>query len=322
MNSAKLFISHSSKDSFVYEPFVRFMTAVGIPEKQILCTSMPGTHIRSGELLYEKLRDMFNHENLLFVMLLSPNYYASTICLNEMGAAWVKQIDTQFFILPGLSFKEVEGVIREGEKLGISLADWDQMTIERLYDFKQSIEEKFQIAIEERLWTREQDRFLEQIKQNADTRTNHFEMQNAEAYCIGETKHDAWKIIKSGFSEIEASLQFSRTPAELCSLVFHPSSLDWSNYARKEKRLCFGIAARSGPVIVNVELDLYHGRRKRYPIVILPKKMDCGIPLSKFSNILTDWTEVNQICFVFHREEMTDPSETIWISIQDLRVED
>lgn len=325
MKKTELFVSHSSKDFLVYDSFVQFMANVGVPRERIFCTSTPGTHIYTGSSLYKELRKRFNNENMIFIMLLSNNYYSSVVCLNEMGAAWVKQVDTQFFILPGFSFDKVEGVVKEDEKTGISLADINEMTVERLYDFKHMIEQRFGFRIEERLWEREREAFLRQVKKYAVTVSslNKINMKEVEKYCIGEFEHNAWKILKKEPSFIEADLNFDQTNAELCSIVFRPSSFEWTQYFKDNMNLCFSAAApnSSYPLLVDVEIDLYDHKRKPYLAVISMEKNDYRIPLNQFSNNLMDWTMVSQICFVLHRARIADTAQTVKIIVENIRIE-
>lgn len=112
MDKATLFISHSSKDALVATAFSDFMTHIGIPSSQITCSSAFGTHILTGTPLYSMLHQALSRDNVFFLMLLSDNYYSSAVCLNEMGAAWIKDLESLFFILPGFSFEKVKGVAR------------------------------------------------------------------------------------------------------------------------------------------------------------------------------------------------------------------
>lgn len=43
--------------------------------------------------------------------MLSKNYHDSYMCLNEMGAAWVKKAKYQSILLPGFNFPDIQGAI-------------------------------------------------------------------------------------------------------------------------------------------------------------------------------------------------------------------
>lgn len=64
MNTAKLFIGHSSKDEVIVNAFVRFMRGISIDERNIICSTTPGTQIKTGAPLYESLRNILNEENI------------------------------------------------------------------------------------------------------------------------------------------------------------------------------------------------------------------------------------------------------------------
>ncbi len=125
MESAKIFISHSSKDKLVVDALVELLIRAGINESDILSSTTPGTHLRTGNGLYTELRHILNKDNLFVIFLLSENFYESAVCLNEMGAVWIKDAKFQYMVLPGFSFEKIRGVIRQDERLGISLAPID-----------------------------------------------------------------------------------------------------------------------------------------------------------------------------------------------------
>ena len=54
-----------------------------------------------------------DNDNLFFIMMLSKNYYKSSVCLNEMGAAWVKQSAYQSILLPGFQYTKIEGAVNQ-----------------------------------------------------------------------------------------------------------------------------------------------------------------------------------------------------------------
>ncbi|MCI8347780.1 MAG: hypothetical protein HFJ12_07580 [Bacilli bacterium] len=62
MANYKLFISHSSKDKNIVEAFVDFMYKVGLTEKDIVCTSVAGTHIPIRKDIYKELNNLLSDE--------------------------------------------------------------------------------------------------------------------------------------------------------------------------------------------------------------------------------------------------------------------
>ncbi|WP_427125065.1 toll/interleukin-1 receptor domain-containing protein (plasmid) [Priestia megaterium] len=110
----KIFISHSSKDEVICSAFVELLETIGIADDIILYTSSPRHGIPGDRDIFNYLRDHLSDGITVFYML-SDNYYNSTYCLNEMGAAWVAQNDFSTFLLPNFS-GEIEGVIDRNKK--------------------------------------------------------------------------------------------------------------------------------------------------------------------------------------------------------------
>ncbi len=317
MDKATLFISHSSRDALVATAFSDFMTHIGISSSQIICSSAFGTHILTGAPLYSMLHQALSRDNVLFLMLLSDNYYSSAVCLNEMGAAWIKGLESLFFILPGFSFEKVKGVVKENEPIGISLAPINRMTTERLYDFKQSIENKFGIQIESRLWEREREIFYQKVRQYSDEICPPVYMDEAEGFCIDEYEHNGCRIVKKESTRVSADIDFSLTKSELCSIVFPTYIHNWTQFAKSKKCLCFS-AASSSVTPVNAEIELALKRRKKYPIVITNRRNDYCIPLKEFSKNSSDFFAVQEICFLFYRNNIAADKNVIEIDICDI----
>lgn len=320
MDNATLFVSHSSKDFLVATAFTDFMISIGVPASQITCSSTPGTHIRTSDPLYEKLRQALLKDNVLFIMLLSKNYYASTVCLNEMGAAWIRGLDSLFFVLPGFSFEKVSGVIKEHEPIGISLASINVMTTEQLYDFKQTIEKKFNINIEGRLWERERVKFYEVVKQYATQTSQLVCADDVMGLCIGENKHDGCKIIKRDPTLVKAKIDFSLTKADLCTIVFPTYIRDWTQFFNNNKHLYFNMFC-SSDVPIKAEIELTTIGKKKYSILTAIQDTSYCIPLKSFSKISEDFTSVREICFSFHSTGRQSVEDKFEIEISNIYID-
>lgn len=91
----KIFISHASADKVVIDGFVDVIQSGGnISVDDIFCSSVDGCEIDTGEKFIEVIVSKLTAADLVILML-SPNFYASSFCLAEMGAAWA--IATQVF---------------------------------------------------------------------------------------------------------------------------------------------------------------------------------------------------------------------------------
>lgn len=49
----------------------------------------------------------------IFVLFFPDNYYSSPVCLNEMGAAWVRKADSLNFILSDFDFSDMRYVVNK-----------------------------------------------------------------------------------------------------------------------------------------------------------------------------------------------------------------
>jgi hypothetical protein len=104
--SRSVFISHAVADKPLVEAFVRFLEdAIGVAEDEIFCVSIPGMGIPTGTPFVNYIRDEMERPALV-IMLITPNYLASSFCQGEMGAAWIKG----HRIVPPATFADVTGV--------------------------------------------------------------------------------------------------------------------------------------------------------------------------------------------------------------------
>ncbi len=100
----QIFMSHASNDYSIVEPFVIMLERIGVKPFQLFCSSIDGYHIPQGSNIYDYLREKMSTNNLFFIMMLSESYYKSAACLNEMGAAWIKQHKYQAILLPCIDY--------------------------------------------------------------------------------------------------------------------------------------------------------------------------------------------------------------------------
>jgi len=86
----KVFISHSSYDSFLAEKLVDFLVhGVGINSESIFCSAVPGNDIPIGVNFHDYILDQLKGDNnFVVIAIISNSYYNSKYCLYELGAAW------------------------------------------------------------------------------------------------------------------------------------------------------------------------------------------------------------------------------------------
>ena len=99
----KLLISHASADHSMVAPFIELLESVGIGEDSLIYTSYDNTGIPIRADFSKYLKEAFNSFNLHVVFMLSNNFYSRIMCLNEMGAVWVKDCSYDFVFLKGFN---------------------------------------------------------------------------------------------------------------------------------------------------------------------------------------------------------------------------
>lgn len=152
MGIPKVFISHSYKDKLLVDALVELLVSAGIDKQKIIASSTPGTQIHTGKSLYRELRTELSNNKAFVIFMLSDNFYSSPVCLNEMGAAWIKRLKYRFMILPGFSFSNIRGVICEDSQVGFSLSlDNDEIT-SRFEHLRVDLEDHFGISIHKDTW--------------------------------------------------------------------------------------------------------------------------------------------------------------------------
>jgi hypothetical protein len=123
----KVFISHSSKDIEIVEHFITLLTTcLGINPNNVLCTSLDGYKIQSGENWRDSIKGNIENSDIFFLVI-TKNYKASEICLNEMGAIWVSAKDNSSIIpviIPPMSVESVGPLqeIRQVEDISVEYA--------------------------------------------------------------------------------------------------------------------------------------------------------------------------------------------------------
>lgn len=137
----KIFISHSSKNADYGQALVNLLTGIGITPNSIIFTSDTSYGIPAGENIFEWLKHHISEKSFV-IYLLSPEYYSSVACLNEMGAAWVIEnkhriIFTPDFDIGSDNFKN--GVL-DPREMGFFVNNSERVT-----EFTESIKKDFNL---------------------------------------------------------------------------------------------------------------------------------------------------------------------------------
>lgn len=326
MTDKKIFISHSSKDKTTVEHLVQLLVNSGIPMSWIVCSSVAGTHIPVGENLLEFIKNSLSNEDIIVLFVLSDNFYKSPICLNEMGATWVKGIEYFSVLLKDFKRQDVDGCI-DKNKINISLSEHDKLSIAGTWDLKRKLEQRLNISIDELQWQLGWDKLFSMAQGNR-TQTTHepssstkknqwFRMTDVQGYCIGDDYHDGCKVIKrsSGEELTTVQLDFSKTSSGICSVVYPVRETDWTNiYNLPGASISFSayyIADFHGELSAEIELHMNNGYNVRIPFSLIDDKRMFQVPFTSFSDSETMWKYINEVCFLFDRRNITAPVQIV-----------
>ena len=108
INSKRIFISHSSKDKDIVEKFIDniLQLGIGIKAEDIFCTSIEEMGVKNGKDFRKHIQTNIRNADYAF-LLISKNYKASEICINEMGAVWAYDANVRLYLLPDVDFDEI-----------------------------------------------------------------------------------------------------------------------------------------------------------------------------------------------------------------------
>ncbi|WP_251617123.1 toll/interleukin-1 receptor domain-containing protein [Pumilibacter muris] len=159
-----IFISHSTLDKRYAEKIVELLETMGLDEKTVFCSSVPGYDVKLGKDIYEHLRALFLTRNLHIIYLLSKNFYDSPASLNEMGAAWVLKKEVTSILLPNFDFSDMKGVV-DNREIAIKIEDEDESVKDKLNQLYSKIVEEFSLQKKNMtIWERKRDSFIQQMR--------------------------------------------------------------------------------------------------------------------------------------------------------------
>lgn len=108
----KIFISHRSLDSKLVDELVQYLENIGINKDEIMYTSADSCGVQYDLGLEVKVA---LNQAQKFIVILSPNYYDSIYCCNELGYIWATGKTPIIFGLPGVdSDKDYKGFVNSG----------------------------------------------------------------------------------------------------------------------------------------------------------------------------------------------------------------
>lgn len=138
----KIFISHSSDNGAYGNALVELLRSLGIRENEVIFTSNIAYGIPLGENIFHWLKKQIK-EKPYVIYLLSPSYYSSIACLNEMGAAWIVENDHTVIFTPDFKIdsREFQSGALDPREIGFFINNE-----ERLISFIELLRKSFEIS--------------------------------------------------------------------------------------------------------------------------------------------------------------------------------
>lgn len=129
-NGKRIFISHSSKDKKLVKDFVNHILClgIGVNPDDIFCTSIEDLGIKNGKDIRKHIHDNIRSAEYSFLMI-SDNYKASEICINEMGAVWAYDANVRLYMLPGATVDKIGWLCDARQAQNLS----DAVALDQLY---------------------------------------------------------------------------------------------------------------------------------------------------------------------------------------------
>lgn len=139
---------------------VNFLTGIGVDSNSIIFTSDTNYGIPAGENIFNWLKTCIS-ERPFVIYLLSPEYYSSVACLNEMGAAWVIESKHRIIFTPDfdIASDNFKNGALDPREMGFFVNDKDRLT-----EFAEFIKNDFKLTTKQILVNRKIDEFMDAVK--------------------------------------------------------------------------------------------------------------------------------------------------------------
>ena len=165
----KVFISHKTEDSAYAEALKNLINfIIGAEGDKLFCSSIPGYGIKPSQDIIDNIKAQFSNYNLFVIIIHSPRYYKSAVCLNEMGAAWA--LNTKFcsFLTKDCRIDQLTGVIGK-EEICISPNADEETLNAHLNSLKDDLAAFFgSKPIDQTKWEHERKQFVQKISEIKD----------------------------------------------------------------------------------------------------------------------------------------------------------
>lgn len=194
----KIFVSHSSDNEAYGNALVELLRGLGIRENEVIFTSNVAYGIPLGENIFHWLKKQII-EKPYVIYLLSPSYYSSIACLNEMGAAWIVENDHTVIFTPDFKIdsREFQSGALDPREIGFFINNE-----ERIISFIELLRKSFEISNHAVLIHQKVKEFLKIISNIQSQATTKIESKPTILKSENSTSHSE----KKGIVAIEQSV--------------------------------------------------------------------------------------------------------------------
>ena len=162
-----IFISHCGKQKAFVKALVELFESCGFSGDNMFCSSVPGFNIDEGEDIVDTLRKKFVDYNLYVIYVLSSEFFDSSYCMNEVGAAWVLQVANSIIETRDLDEAKIDGVISKTKNRISFKNDDDDILYDKMIELRNKILVFVGLGdVSESNWRRYYDNFQDKINKD------------------------------------------------------------------------------------------------------------------------------------------------------------
>lgn len=307
----KIFISHSSNDSDIIKQLVDLLCFIGInKEEYLFCSSVDGFGVLNGENIYERIKKEFLENELFVIFFISDNFYKSTVCLNEMGATWIKDFKYQIVLSEDFKIKNVEGVV-SNSNLAFKLSNTSNLN-----DFKNILLDFLKLPnnIANNTWENYRDKFINNILL---TKKEIFDLTKSRIFANYAFDENNLHIIEQSKNMLSVKMH-KNINGIYWGIVVIPKIKDWSNIKKMYSFIEFELHCDN---ITNFEIELKNNLYKeeiyKYSYIVSPTNK-YKLHLNELNLNEECYGYISEFVILFNKKHFNNPFNVI---LKDICIE-
>ena len=199
-----IFISHCGKQKAFVKALVELFESCGFSGDNMFCSSVPGFNIDEGEDIVDTLRKKFVDYNLYVIYVLSSEFFDSSYCMNEVGAAWVLQVANSIIETRDLDEAKIDGVISKTKNRISFKNDDDDILYDKMIELRNKILVFVGLGdVSESNWRRYYDNFQDKINKDIVVGISGKEMPKSALPGLIYTTESIDSIVKKAINKLD-----------------------------------------------------------------------------------------------------------------------